>query len=422
MVLFNNVIIAGAGIGGLSAAAAISPYCKRVTLIEKDPMPAGIEVRKAIPQGAHIHILLRSGLNLLEALLPNIGRELEQAGSVRIVTGKGQQIHEFGHWQPSRELDLYFLSQSRPFLEHHLRRRTLLLDNINLIQSTIVDVDISTEAANIRLKDGTTVSGDLLIDASGAGRPLVKYLREKQLLKVDMTHNNIDIFYSTVHFQKPQQWHNIQENILVIPDPSESKLGGSLLSIQDETWCVSLHGRAGVKPPNDYDEWCSMARTLPAQRIWERIADAPPITDLQNFRKPHASWMRFDQAENIPDRYIPLGDTITSVNPIYGQGMSVAIGHANALATILANTTTNDVKQLQNSYIDQATNWSRTAWKKAENFDRHYLDDTDKQSASSLDIVRRLTLAQHDKAAMDETFHLKMAKQAQMLSEPLLGT
>ncbi|MGH1486943.1 MAG: NAD(P)/FAD-dependent oxidoreductase [Cellvibrionaceae bacterium] len=412
---FNQVTVIGGGMGGLAAAAALAPFCKKITIFDKDKIVDG--VRKAVPQGAHIHILLRAGLNALDELLPGMPQELESRGSARINLGTDQQIHEFGQWMPSRDLDLYFLSQSRPFLEKAVRERLLQLNNIELIDNTTVEQVLFPEKgqsgnSTVKLKSGETIASDIVVDAGGAGGPIIRQINKTLETPVETDTFETGIFYSTVHFDKVSPWDQLQENILIIPDPGHSSIGGSLLSIENGQWCVSLHGRKGSKPPSNYDEWQILAKNLPDSRIWERIQHAKPRDDIKNFKKPLSTWRRFDKIDYLPYGYLPTGDTFTSFNPIYGQGMTVALGHAISLRHCMSENERN-FDTFRKNYIEKASKWSKEAWQRATSYDSYYTNAKDKQS--QLNTIRKLVMAQHSKAEKDPVFHKKIASQSQML-------
>ena len=77
----EHAIVIGCSIAGLLAARVLSDAYERVTIIERDELPAVGHGRKAVPQGRHAHVLLASGQRAIEALLPGITGELLAAGA-----------------------------------------------------------------------------------------------------------------------------------------------------------------------------------------------------------------------------------------------------------------------------------------------------------------------------------------------------
>lgn len=422
--MFNDhhVIIIGAGIGGLSAAAAISPHVKKVSIVDKDCLPEIAASRKAVPQGAHISILLKAGLDNLEALMPGMTEQLIASGAAQIRAGIDQRIHEFGEWTPERDLAMTFIASSRPFLEQSIKEQVLALSNVILHQETAVDQLLcdGTSIQGLRFKNDTDLSLEepfLVIDAAGNSAPFVRQINKTLADKDQVQTDTVDtgIFYSTVHFERPEEWSDACENLLLIPDSEESDIGGSLLSIENNQWCVSLHGRNSAKPPQDMDTWMAFAQQLPDPCIWERVKDAKITQALKNFRKPTSTWRRFDLATRLPDRYLPIGDTFTSFNPIFGQGMTVALGHALALKETLENASPEmSFAEIQRSYIKGASTWSQKAWKRATSYDASFSKKAD-TDPRKLEFLKALTKQSRKKMMSEPEAHRKVVEQSQML-------
>jgi len=415
---YNKVIIIGSGIGGLCAASAISPYCNSVVVYDKDLHADQPSIRKGVPQGAHISILLQAGLINLETLLPGIKSSLTHQGSAEIQAGTGQQIHEFGQWTPRRALDLVFLGQSRPFLEHAILQRVRDIDNVSLVDNCRVKsltFGDHAEVSGITLQNAhgaeENIDADLVIDASGVGGKFAKQFSAQLGEEIIHDEMNIGIFYSTAHFHKPSDLRGKKENILIVPEAGESDIGGSLIDIEENRWCVSLHGRNHVTPPKNIQQWKELAKALPDTRIWERISQGTLIGDIQSFKKPKATWRRFDKLHKTPKGYLPVGDTISSVNPIFGQGMTVTTGHVLALQSALACSDNN----LWRNYIDGAASWSEKAWQKACAYDKNFMRtlSLDPKKAA---ILKSLALARQRKSHDDPEAHLNVVLQSQMLT------
>ncbi|MFV8781404.1 FAD-dependent oxidoreductase [Microbulbifer sp. SA54] len=419
----KNAVVIGSGVAGLASAAAISPFFKKVTVLDKDTravasgeFPSGI--RKSVPQGAHIHILLKAGLERLESILPGIASRLESRGSVRICCGTEQQIYEYGGWMPCRDLGMYFLSQSRPLLESVVYECVDEIGNVDIKQnSRVVGMDFANcsdrPKSTVFLKDGSEISADVIVDAAGNGAPFLRLMNEKLSENIPIEESPINLFYATLYFRKKALWQGKQENILVNPEPGVSNFGGSLISIEDESWCVSLHGANGEKPPKDKDEWMAMVSTLANDRIWNRIQGADIVSDLKIYKKATSIFRRFDLVEGLPKSYFPIGDTITSFNPIYGQGMTVALGHVIALKNSLSGNV-EELHQIHSEYLKNSIEVSRPAWDRAALFDEQ--GKILSRKVGRVDTLRKITKAKHKRAEAEIDYHLELAKKVHMLT------
>lgn len=418
MTRFSNVIIIGSGIGGLCSAAAIAPYADRVEIFCKDERPDRPLARKSVPQGAHISILLQAGLTNLEILFPGIRKQLVDAGAAEIQAGTGQQIYEFGRWQPVRALDLTFLGLSRPLLEHQIYRRVKKIPAISISNhSRIKQLNVNSAGdvcGVLGERDGEAFSAnaELVIDASGIGGNFVKQVADIAGQSVATEQRQIGIFYSTAQFRKPQSFLGKKENILIVPEAGHTEMGGSLIDIEEDKWCISLHGRNNITPPKNPDEWMSMAKSLPDTRIWERATSGDMIGGIHTFKKPLSYWRRFEKALWLPPGYLPVGDAISSVNPIFGQGITITAGHALALSEALARNTNGKTFYLD--YLQKAAECSGMAWHKTKSYDEN-LDRVESMPEHKKRILKELAQVRHQQITDDPDAHLRLVLQSQML-------
>jgi len=176
----KQAIVIGAGMGGLSAARAVSDYFEQIVVLERDTLPADPIHRVGTPQAQHVHALLTSGLNALRTLFPNFEQDLIQAGAVALRVGLDVRVERPGFNPfPQRDLGWLSYSMSRPLLEHTVRRQLGGYTNITLRQRCRAEnVMVASDGDRVRAvqcesRDGTTevLPADMVIDASGRGNP-----------------------------------------------------------------------------------------------------------------------------------------------------------------------------------------------------------------------------------------------------------
>ena len=69
-------MVIGASIAGLLAAAALSEACPRVTVYERDILPAAPGPRRGVSQSRQLHALQARGVRALDDLLPGLRDDL----------------------------------------------------------------------------------------------------------------------------------------------------------------------------------------------------------------------------------------------------------------------------------------------------------------------------------------------------------
>ncbi|MFD0070388.1 pyridine nucleotide-disulfide oxidoreductase, partial [Streptomyces sp. NPDC127574] len=79
----RRAVVIGGSVAGLLAAAALSRSVDEVTVIDRDELPDGPRPRRRLPQARHAHVLLPSGRDAVEELLPgaDVRKHLLAAGA-----------------------------------------------------------------------------------------------------------------------------------------------------------------------------------------------------------------------------------------------------------------------------------------------------------------------------------------------------
>jgi len=376
----NRLLILGSGIGGCFAAAALSAYFDETLIIEKDKIPDSPEQRPGVPQGFHIHGLLRRPLDIAARLLPGFEQDLLAAGALGLKAGIEGRFHDNGQWHPKRDLGIINTAQSRPLIEHVLRKRVLALPNVKLRDSlTLIDYLIEKNTlvgVQVRNANGADekIQADLVIDATGRSGPILNILRGHGYDAPETTELGVDIGYTSAFFTRTAPADEEPIGGYIIRSNPPNTRSGVLFPVEGDRWVVSLSGRFKDFPPHDDAGFMAFAETLEDPILYKALQREERISPFSRFMIPRTHWRHYERLIRFPDRLIPIGDTVTCLNPVYGQGMAVAAMHAEVLGDLLktrADSTT-ALSGFAGEAIPRIARASEWAWNLSEPVDLVY--------------------------------------------------
>ena len=416
--LGQHAIVVGAGMGGLSAAAALSPNFARVTVLDRDEL-AGAGPRMGVGQSGHTHQLLKGGEQALEGMLPGFTDALYAAGGVPMRLGRDIVLHDFGGTMPGCDVGVDVTSMSRPLYEATLRSAVEKLGNVELKFDTDVRRFIVENGAcrGVELSSGERINADLVVDATGMTGPLAAQLAEDGHAEFETQSVKINVAYVTTKFRQPEKYRGERKGFFVLPGPP-SPYFGLLLPIEGDQWILSLGGRGANPPPRDLEGFRAYAEKYPTPDIFERIRDAEATSEPKVFRKTTATRRRFDQSAKWPDRLIPIGDAFSSVNPTYGQGMSIAALQAEELAKQLAMRAGDSagLDGIARDYLPAAFDISNRAWGLALNSDYVY-PETEGARPGDFEMTRTMAAVLRKLAQEQEAFRIWRWRFGQLLED-----
>ena len=372
--LGQTAVVVGAGMGGLGAAAALAGKFDRVLVLDRDVLPDDARVRMGVGQGAHAHQLLKAGEESLERLLPGITDEFYRAGAASMQVGRDLKVYDFGGWMEECDAGFAVTSLSRPAYEGIVRARVSALPGVTIRSETPVkgfNVE-GGRCTGVELESGERIAADIVVDATGMYAPLLRQLAEDGHAAFETEEIRINVAYTTGRFRQDGADAGKRTGVFILPAPPQTHFG-FILPIENNEWILSLGRRGREAPPRDEVGFRAYAESLPEQAVHDRIRNAELVSELKTFRKPAAVRRRIWEAKTWPDRLLPIGDAMSSVNPTYGQGMTVAACQADALSAMLAGRTGKaGFDGLLSEYLPMAAKFAGRAWSLSINSDYVY--------------------------------------------------
>ncbi|MFF9436462.1 NAD(P)/FAD-dependent oxidoreductase [Streptomyces sp. NPDC014735] len=182
------------------------------------------------------------------------------------------------------------------------------------------------------------MTADLVVDAMGRSSRLSTWLAAEGWAAPATDRMRVDLGYATATFQRGSELGD-----LVIahsaPGPASDYQPslcepGALTAVEGDRWAVVLAGYDHHRPSTDPDEFLARMRRCvrPLQVIAERGSMEGDV-DVFHFRDSQRR--RFVDLERFPGGLAVVGDAMASVNPIYGQGLTLATLQASCLAAHL---------------------------------------------------------------------------------------
>jgi flavin-dependent dehydrogenase len=351
----TRAIVVGASIAGLVAARVLSDRLDEVVVVERDRLSDGADARPGVPQAVHVHVLLRRGYVELTRLFPAFDERLANAGAPAIDWSRDAQWITPAGQAPRFPSTLRSRTASRALFEATIRALTLERANVRLLDGheAVGLIGDAHAISGVRLRPRpvagstpepagdtpTNLEGWLVVDASGRGSRTPADLEAVGVPEPQETVIDASLRYATRIYRIPpgsRDW----KGLLVRDRPPSGTRGGGVFELEGGRWVVTLGGAGVDQPPTDEAGFHDFARSLISPILADAIRNAEPLTPVRGWARTANRWRHVERMRDWPAGFALAGDAMCALNPVYGQGMSVAALEGPVLAVWLNSAST----------------------------------------------------------------------------------
>lgn len=337
----GTAIVVGGGPGGLLAAHALAGRGWQVTVLERSRYPAAGDAvpqpRRGAPQSHCLHMLMGAGAQAFDALVPHWRGALIDRGALPFDALKDAAMRIPTGWLPRTASGITMYACSRTLLEHVLCAELLRQRHARVIQSSHVKglVIDKGQVTGLRVGADEVLKAELVIDASGTASRLAHWLADHSGPDVDRMWPETIVpspwHYASRWFRIPAaqspDWH-----CLTAAPQGKGMHAAMMLRAEADFWNVVLLSRDGASIPDTDEGFLAFTAPLAEGRFNKALQGAVPASPIHHYGRTTNRVRRMETIADWPKGLAALGDSVMTLDPYFGLGMTNAARGAVLLA------------------------------------------------------------------------------------------
>lgn len=367
----ERAIIIGGGIAGLLAAKVLSEFYEEVVIVDRDAFPQQPENRPGTPQAFQPHRLTPRSRLILNRLFPDLIDDLIKNGAHPT---RGKYAHLFNPYGCMIAVEQnHNASFSRALFEWVIRGYIRGTENVRLLDmNEVTHLQTSIDRSRITgivIRERTsgdrkrfTMTADLIIDTSGRFSKTVQWLSELGYEVPQPDRLKIDLGYSTRRYRIPVGRKEELEMIRMEGDPLAAAPAGAFSIIENDIAEMVLWNLNGRYPSTEPVLFEQEIRRSGNSLLNDALNGLEPIGQPRGFRVLELSRQHFEQMRHWPSGLLVMGDAFCQLDPVYGQGMTLAAIEAEILEECVRRQLNQPKPHFELDVLQQMQDCIEAAW------------------------------------------------------------